>query len=386
MTNQALEEYKKDSANIEKDRIILKEFYKAVKIQDKNKAEEQIKKIKELPFLTYKKDICVHTEDGMTILGYQSRPWKARDLDRKELKITETNEEMHPYLAEFFDIAVRENMTKMDGMLDNFKNYDFQHFARNDECLYDGNWEICKWLNKYAKTAVLFEQQGKKVVEPQTLQEYPSLKEYVELRMEQAEEEIFDTLAKEFIEGKDKEGDRKRIQILADTLLKYTDNSIKYEKYSKILGQYHIDAEVYNRHDALKIKGLRSIIEKERSTSINAAEDIKNLTDEQRKQNFAAKKKLMEEHPIMLEPCLNSMCESYVYTKDEAIKKEMLGELYVIRKGGKSDTEKRDMAKTFKRVLDKNPSLKKDENLVALSKIDTIISQPTKSVKKQVTR
>ena len=69
--------------------------------------------------------------------------------------------------------------------------------------------------------------------------------------------------------------------------------------------------------------------------------------------------------------------------KAETIKKEMLGELYAIRKGGKTDAEKREMAKTFKRVLDKNPALKKDENLVALSKIDTIISQPTKSVKKQ---
>ena len=80
------------------------------------------------------------------------------------------------------------------------------------------------------------------------------------------------------------------------------------------------------------------------------------------------------------------MCELYVFTKDEAIKGRMLSDLYAIRKGGKTDSEKREMSKTFKRVLDKNPSLKKDENLVALSKIDTIVSQPTKSVKKQITR
>lgn len=135
-----------------------------------------------------------------------------------------------------------------------------------------------------------------------------------------------------------------------------------------------------------QIDDREAAMKSERSTSVNAAEDTKNLTDEQKRDNFAAKKKLMTEHPIMLEPCLNSMCESYVFTKDEAIKKEMLGELYAVRKGGKTDAEKRDMAKTFKRVLDKNPALKKDENLVALSKIDTVFSKPTNKVKAQTTR
>ena len=120
----------------------------------------------------------------------------------------------------------------------------------------------------------------------------------------------------------------------------------------------------------------------ERATSVNAEESLK--SDAERKENFAAKKKLMEKHPIMLEPCLNSMCVSYVTTKDEAIKKEMLSDLYEIRKGGKTNADKREIAKTFKRVLDKNPELKKDENLVALSKVDTVVSQPTKTVKKQI--
>ena len=44
----------------------------------------------------------------------------------------------------------------------------------------------------------------------------------------------------------------------------------------------------------------------------------------------------------------------------------MLSDLYAVRKSGNTDSEKREMAKTFKRVLDKNPSLKKDENLVYL--------------------
>ena len=127
-------------------------------------------------------------------------------------------------------------------------------------------------------------------------------------------------------------------------------------------------------------------IQQERATSVNANEDLQDLTDEDRKESFVAKKKLMTEHPIMIEPCLNSMCTAYVLTEDEQLKKEMLSDLYTIRKGAKTDTQKRDMAKAFKRVLDKNPKLKEDKNLVALSKIDTVVAQPTKTVKKQVTR
>ena len=44
------------------------------------------------------------------------------------------------------------------------------------------------------------------------------------------------------------------------------------------------------------------------------------------------------------------------------------------------------MAGVFKHVLDENPRLKKDEKLVALSKIDTIFSKPTNIVKTQITR
>ncbi len=142
------------------------------------------------------------------------------------------------------------------------------------------------------------------------------------------------------------------------------------------------EQELNNKERYLGYK--EQAVASERATSVNANEDFKGLSDAELKDKFELKKKLMKEHPIMLEPCLNSMCNAYVLTKDEAMKKEMLGELYAIRKGGKTDAEKREMAKTFKRVLDKNPNLKNDENLVALSKIDTVISQPTKSVKKQV--
>jgi hypothetical protein len=79
------------------------------------------------------------------------------------------------------------------------------------------------------------------------------------------------------------------------------------------------------------------------------------------------------------------MCESYVLTGNNNIKKEMLAALYELRKGDdKSDSQKREMARTFKRVIDRNPRLQKDENLVALSKIDYVISKPTNAVKKQI--
>ena len=64
----------------------------------------------------------------------------------------------------------------------------------------------------------------------------------------------------------------------------------------------------------------------------------------------------------------------------------MLTDLYSIRKGGAKKKDNREMSKTFKRVLDRNPELAKDENLVALSKNDTPFAQPTKRVKKLVTK
>ena len=111
---------------------------------------------------------------------------------------------------------------------------------------------------------------------------------------------------------------------------------------------------------------------------------MQNIIDEGRREKFVAKKQLMEGHPIMTDLSLASMCNLYFLTKDEAIKKEMLGQLYEIRKKGNTDKEKRDMAQKFKRVLDNNPDLNKDKNLVALSKIDTVFSQPTKMVKNQI--
>lgn len=110
---------------------------------------------------------------------------------------------------------------------------------------------------------------------------------------------------------------------------------------------------------------------------------IQKLENIENKKAFLAKKNLMKNHPVMLESCLTSMCLIYNGTQDAATKKEMLSDLYKIRKGGKTNKEKRNMAKIFKDILDTNPSLKENANLVALSKVDNILSSPTKVVKKQ---
>ena len=387
-----LEEYKEDMIISKEHRKILQEFYEAIRIQDKNKAKKQIAKIKELPFLTHKKDVYVHLEDGGTVVSYQSRPWKARDLDRNELGMSEKNEKMHSYLAEFFDVAVRENMTRFgDWMLNDFK----ESASKGRTPSYDGNYEIAGWLRKYAETAVLFEEQGKKIIEPQTFREYPCLKEYMEHKIEYVKNEIEEkkvlNIAKEIYSSQDNEKHNENIQALVDILSNNLDNTSKYEKYSKILDLYNLKDEVCEKSVDLKlrlqketIENLRNtireneqqladrekIISSERNTSVNANEDFKGLTDAALKDKFEIRKKLMKKHPVMLEACLNSMCNAYVLTKDKTMKKEMLEDLYAIRKSGNSNAEKREMARTFGRVLERNPELAKDEALKGLAKID----------------
>ena len=397
-------EYREDDIISKEHRRILKDFCKSVKIQDVDKAKEQIEVIKTLPWL-----VCKDGPRSLGVMNYQSRPWKARFLDQTELNISKTNEEVHPYLADFFDIAVRENMTRFDDwMLDDFKkaasftNDTRPQFAKTPR--YDGNYEIAYWLNGYALTSIIFEKQGKKLIEPKTFEEYPCLKQYVENEIEIRK---FADLTKQVAEQKTDEG----LKTLAGVVVKNLENPLKCEWFLKILDNRHLKEEVIEQSEILKLHRQNEAISKkleetqarleqmaqkasekevmfdrERETSVNVNEDLKGLTDEQRKQNFDQKKKLMEEHLIMTEACLNSMCTSYYLTEDKGLKDEMLSNLYDIRKGGEHNKDKRDMAKAFQRVLDRNPGLKKDENLVALSKIDTPFSQPTKRVQKQVTR
>ena len=111
---------------------------------------------------------------------------------------------------------------------------------------------------------------------------------------------------------------------------------------------------------------------------------ISELSTDDRKALFERSDKLRQDKPVMQEVALTAMCRVYVAESDKKEKLEFLKALYQIRKGGKTNKENRDMAKVFGRVLDKAPELKKDKNLVALSKVDTGISNPTKQVKKQV--
>ena len=55
-----------------------------------------------------------------------------------------------------------------------------------------------------------------------------------------------------------------------------------------------------------------------------------------------------------------------------------------IRKEGKTNKEKNEMADTFARVLNRAPELKCDNNLVRLSQRDTVVKQPTRAVRRQV--
>ena len=128
------------------------------------------------------------------------------------------------------------------------------------------------------------------------------------------------------------------------------------------------ESNEYDRNSALEGKGIHEMSKKERQ------------------ETFERSDKLRKEHPVMQEVTLTTMCRCYVAEDDEKTKLGFLKTLYQIRNGGKTNKEKREMANTFAKVLDKAPELKKDENLVALSKVDFVVSQPTRQVKKQVER
>ena len=179
-------EYKADMEKCEEQRKALTSFFDAIVLKNTNEAEEQLKTMENLSWNCEHKTAHV----GMVIMEYQTKPWMARYLDDRDLMIKETNEKMHPYLAKFFDIAVRQNMTISD-MLEDFKRTangtncprrpEFNHTPK-----YDGNYEIVGWLDEYAKTMVTFNKQSKTIVEPETFKEYPCLKQYVDYKLAQA--------------------------------------------------------------------------------------------------------------------------------------------------------------------------------------------------------
>lgn len=113
---------------------------------------------------------------------------------------------------------------------------------------------------------------------------------------------------------------------------------------------------------------------------------ISDMSTDERQALFERSNDLRQTRLVMQDVSLTTMCRIYVAEEDTKAKLEFLKELYQIRKGGKTNKDKNEMAGTFVRVLDKTPELKKDENLVALSKRDTVVKQPTRVVKKQVER
>ncbi len=123
---------------------------------------------------------------------------------------------------------------------------------------------------------------------------------------------------------------------------------------------------------------------KEQEEAFLVGSGFVHLSTDKRRELFERGKTLMTEYPVMQEVSLTTMCRCYVEEKDKKAKLEFLKTLYQIRKGGETRQEKNEMADTFARVLDKTPELKKDENLVALSKRDTVVSQPTRQVRRQV--
>ena len=111
---------------------------------------------------------------------------------------------------------------------------------------------------------------------------------------------------------------------------------------------------------------------------------ISDMSTDERQVLFERSNDLRQTRPVIQDVALTTMCRIYVAEDDKKTKLGFLKKLYQIRKEGKTNAEKNKMADTFARVLDNAPELKKDDNLVRLSKRDTFFGQPTRAIKKQV--
>ena len=90
-----------------------------------------------------------------------------------------------------------------------------------------------------------------------------------------------------------------------------------------------------------------------------------------KKELFAKMKEEMLENPNLREGHLAAMCKIYASkTNTPEQKAEYFEGLHEVRKSGTTNAEKREMAHTFGRVLERNPELAKDEALKGLAKID----------------
>ena len=89
------------------------------------------------------------------------------------------------------------------------------------------------------------------------------------------------------------------------------------------------------------------------------------------KEIFNEMKKEVLQNPNLRENHLVGMCKIYTSkTNTPEQKAEYFKGLHEVRKSGNTNAEKREMAHTFGRVLERNPELAKDEALKGLAKID----------------
>lgn len=137
----------------------------------------------------------------------------------------------------------------------------------------------------------------------------------------------------------------------------------------------------------------KSQTETEDNTVAGANLNLRHCSDEVLASCFNANKAALEKKRKLgelPEEDINSriemMCKLYYFARNSETKAQLLQGLYEVRKGGLSSYENCGRAEAIKKALVANPELKEDRNLVALSKIDTLIKQPTKNIKKQITR
>lgn len=98
--------------------------------------------------------------------------------------------------------------------------------------------------------------------------------------------------------------------------------------------------------------------------------EVDALAPERKKELFDKMKEEIK-NPNLRENHFVGMCKIYASNTNTPEDKAMyFEELYKIRKSGKTNAEKREMAATFARVLQRNPELAKDEALQGLAKVD----------------
>ena len=287
------------------------DFMEALDCSDEKRVASLLSIIKQSPieYPIYMVDSCLLDENS-----------KVRSFP---LHIGLNNESMHPYIKDFFDCSVRKFYERAPKEMNNFYRMDDAYNGMAS----DATEYIMSFLNDYVLTKRQFEKQGKKICELNTLNEYPFLKDYVEYRNHF---EKFKELA-----GAVKEAGyrckKEEIQELSSLMLEVYEKNIEKEKNKErhiplssyedvILSQEGVlingqgrallalvKMEMMKQSETYRAKCICEEIEKElneqdirdrlerfgkkiaeyeqgEASSVNANEDIANMTDEQRKQ------------------------------------------------------------------------------------------------------